>query len=140
MLGKDRILQLDFAYRENWVILTCLGLDGHEVLRLKVQESDQAADVCGLVTRELARELDTSLQKIKIVLFDGQLLASVIGQAKPFAQLSDVIKIWAPRSAWIRMVVTGRLKEVRHAKVWTGGPCMVSSTEALPLEANVAAT
>jgi len=94
MLGKDRILQLDFAYRGNGVILTCLGLDGHEVLRLKVQESDQAADVCGLLTRELARQLDTtSLQNIKIVLFDGQLLASVIGQAKPFAKLSDVIKI-----------------------------------------------
>ena len=63
----------------------CCGLDGHEVLRLKAQKSDNAADIW----RRVARESNTSLQSLKMVLPDGQLFVSKL-RADPF-QLSDVI-------------------------------------------------
>ena len=81
-----RVLQLEFAYEDDGVILTCFGLDGHEVLRLNAQKSDKAADIC----MRVARESNTSRQRLKILLPDGMLFDSIC-RANPFAQLSDVI-------------------------------------------------
>ena len=87
MLGKDRVVQVDFLLEgDTDVILTCVGLDGLEVLRLKAQRSDRAVDVCSHV----ARELNTNAQSLRLVLPDGSLLAS-ISKANPLSTLSDVI-------------------------------------------------
>ena len=92
MLGKDRVVQVDFLLEgDTDVILTCVGLDGLEVLRLKAQRSDRAVDVCSHV----ARELNTSAQNLRLVLPDGSLLAS-ISKANPLATLSDVISAETP--------------------------------------------
>jgi len=84
--GKDRVVQLDFLLEDDAVILTCVGLDGMELLRLKAQKYDVVVDV----SRRIARELNISVQSLRLVLPDGQLVASVI-QANPKANLSDVI-------------------------------------------------
>ena len=87
MLGKDRVVQVDFLLEgDGGVILTCVGLDGLEVLRLKAQTSDRTVDVCSRV----ARELDTTVQNLRMVLPDARLLTA-ISKANPFATLSDVI-------------------------------------------------
>ena len=42
MLGKDRVVQVDFLLGgDGGVILTCVGLDGLEVLRLKTEKSNR---------------------------------------------------------------------------------------------------
>ena len=87
MLGRDRVVQVDFLLEgDGGVILTCVGLDGLEVLRLKAQTSDRTADVCSRV----ARELSTTVQNLRMVLPDARLLAT-ISKANPSATLSDVI-------------------------------------------------
>ena len=97
MLGKDRVVQVDFLLEgDTVVILTCVGLDGLEVLRLKAQRSDRAVDVCSRV----ARELNTNAQNLRLVLPDRRLLAS-ISKANPFATLSDVISAETPK--WQRV-------------------------------------
>ena len=91
MLGRDRVVQVDFLLEgDGGVILTCVGLDGLEVLRLKAQTSDRTVDVCSRV----ARELNTTVQNLRMVLPDARLLAA-ISKANPFATLSDVISAWA---------------------------------------------
>jgi len=87
MLGKDRVVQVDFLLESAaGVILTCVGLDGLEVLRLKAQKYDRTVDVCSRV----ARELNTNPQNLRMVLPDARLLGA-ISKANPFATLSDVI-------------------------------------------------
>jgi len=53
---------------------------------LKAQTSDRTADVCSRV----ARELNTTVQNLRMVLPDARLLATV-SKANPSATLSDVI-------------------------------------------------
>ena len=87
MLRKDRVVQVDFLFEDDAsVILTCVGLDGLEVLRLKAQKSERTVDVCSRV----ARELKTNPQNLRLVLPDARLLGA-ISKANPFATLSDVI-------------------------------------------------
>ena len=87
MLGRDRVVQVDFLLEgDGGVILTCAGLDGLEVLRLKAQTSDRTVDVCSRV----ARELNTTVQNLRMVLPDARLLTA-ISKANPSATLSDVI-------------------------------------------------
>ena len=86
-VGKDRVVQVDFCLAgDGGVILTCVGLDGLEVLRLKTQKSERAVDVCSRV----ARELNTDAQNLRMVLPDARLLATIC-KANPIATLSDVI-------------------------------------------------
>ena len=70
------------------VVLTCVGLDGLEVLRLKAQKSDRTVDVCSRV----ARELNTDAQNLRMVLPDARLLATIC-KANPLVTLSDVISV-----------------------------------------------
>ena len=66
-LGKDRVVQVEFSLEgDGGVILACIGLDGLEVLRLKIQKSDRTVDVCSRV----ARELNTDTQNLRMVLPD----------------------------------------------------------------------
>ena len=92
MLQRDHVVQLDFAYKDTAVILTCTRLDGHEIRHFKVQASDQSANVWRRVAREMAVELRSMPQSVKMILPDGQLFASIC-RADPFAQLSDVVRI-----------------------------------------------
>ena len=78
MLGKDRVVQVDCLLEgDGGVILTCVGLDGLEVLRLKAQKSDRIVDVCSRV----ARELNTTVQNLRMV-FAWCTLASYSLQSK----------------------------------------------------------
>ena len=87
LLGKDRVVQVHFLLEDiGGVILTCVGLDGLEVLRLKAQESDRTLDVCSRV----ARELNTNTHNLRMVLPDARLLGTIC-KANPFATLSDVM-------------------------------------------------
>jgi len=80
-------VQVDFLREDDaGIILICVGLDGPEVLRLKAQTSDRTVDLCGRV----ARELDTNVENLRMVLPDARLLAP-ISKANPSATLSDVI-------------------------------------------------
>ena len=89
MLGKDRVVQVDFLLEgDAGVILTCVGLDGLEVLRLKAQKSDRTVDVCSRV----ARELNTDAGNLRMVLPDARLLGKIC-KTSPFATLSDVISV-----------------------------------------------
>ena len=100
MLGKDRVVQVDFLIEgDAGVILTCVGLDGLEVLRLKAQKSDRTLDVCSRV----ARELKTDAGNLRMVLPDARLLGKIC-KANPFATLSDVISVWAKMASilWCR--------------------------------------
>jgi len=88
-LGKDRVVQVDFLLAgDSGVILTCVGLDGLEVLRLKAQKSDRTVDVCSRV----AHELNTDAGNLRMVLPDARLL-SAICEANPLATLSDVMSV-----------------------------------------------
>ena len=85
--GKARVVQVDFLREDDArIILTCVGLDGLEVLRLKAQTSERTVDLCSRV----ARELDTNVENLRMVLPDARLL-DPISEANPFATLSDVI-------------------------------------------------
>ena len=87
--GKDRVVQVDFLLEDDaGVILTCIGLDGLELLRLKAQKSERTVDVCS----RMARELNTNTQNLRIVLPDARLLGTIC-KANPFATLSDVISV-----------------------------------------------
>ena len=46
-------MQLDFAYKDTAVILTCTRLDGHEIRHFRVQANDQSASVWRRVAREM---------------------------------------------------------------------------------------
>lgn len=93
------ILQL-IAYEDDAdeaVILIGLALDGHEVVRLNVQKSDSAADICKRMEHEwhtLQTQVLSHGKMLKMVLPDGNLFASTC-QANPSAKLSDVIQVVA---------------------------------------------
>eukprot|EP00435_Cladocopium_sp_Y103_P013954 s760_g3.t1 len=72
-LGRkpERVLQLCFDREADAIIVTCSGLDGLEVLRLRASGADLAADV----SSQLALQADE--QQLRIVLPDGQLLEAV---------------------------------------------------------------
>ena len=104
-LGKDRVVQVDFFLEgDAAVTLTCVGLDGLEVLRLKAQKSDRTVDVCSRV----AHELNTNVENLRMVLPDARLLATIC-QANPLATLSDVMSVWA-KVASILWASDGRKK------------------------------
>ena len=84
--GRDLVLQLDPVREENEVRLTFSGLTGEEVLCLSLLRSDLAWDA----HRRIARKLNVCLPSLRVVLPDGQLLASVC-RAHPGATLADVI-------------------------------------------------
>ena len=70
--GKPgRVLQLCLNHEADAIILTCLGLDGLEVLRLRASGADLAAEV----SSQLALQADE--QQLRVVLPDGQLLEAV---------------------------------------------------------------
>ena len=101
MPGKDRVVQVDFLLEgDAGVILTCVGLDGLEVLRLKAKKSDRTVDVC----MRVARELNANVENLRMVLPDARLLATICKE-NPFATLSDVISVWAKMASilWLRM-------------------------------------
>ena len=90
-LVKVRVVQVDFLLEDDaGVILKCVGLDGQEVLRLNAQKSDRTVDVCSRV----ARELNTPVRNLRMILPDARLLGT-ISKANPLATLSDVMSAWA---------------------------------------------
>ena len=84
-LGKDYILQLEFAFTDDAAKLTCCDLAGHEVLQLTASESDLAWDT----HKRIARDLQVNLQNLRLVLPDGQLLAAIC-RASPLATIADL--------------------------------------------------
>ena len=114
-LGTDRVVQVDFLLEgDTGPILTCVGLDGLEVLRLKAQNSDRIVDVCSRV----ARELNTPVRNLRMVLPDARLLGTIC-KANPFATISDVISAEARMASrmWLRWS-----KEVRKGGYWNSIP------------------
>eukprot|EP00435_Cladocopium_sp_Y103_P044073 s1160_g12.t1 len=81
----DRVLQLSFnrEAEAEAIILTCLGWDRLEVLRLRASGADLAAEV----SRQLA--LQAAEQQLRMVLPDGQLLEAVCA-ADPFVTLATL--------------------------------------------------
>ena len=71
-VAGDLVLQLDFFCEHDAIELSCLDLAGDEVLRLNVLGSDFAWDIHKLI----ARQLKVNLQNLRLILPDGQLLAS----------------------------------------------------------------
>ena len=81
MLGKDRVVQVDFLLEgDRRVILTCVGLDGLEVLRLKAHRFHRAVDVC----HRVGRELFTNPSNLRLVL-PGTIAFFCISKANPFS-------------------------------------------------------
>jgi nitrogen-specific signal transduction histidine kinase len=70
------------------MLLTFSGLTGDEVIRLNASPSDPAWNI----HKHIAHELKVPLQSLRVVLPDGQLLASACS-ANQGASLADVIEI-----------------------------------------------
>ena len=83
--GKDYILQVDIAFKDDAWVLTCCDLAGHEVLGLRANESDLAWDT----HKRIARDLQVNLQSLRLNLPDGQFLASICW-ASPLATIADL--------------------------------------------------
>ena len=83
--GKDYILQVGLAFKDDAWVLTCCDLAGHEVLRLRAKESDFAWDT----HKRIASDLQVNLQSLRLVLPDGRLLASIC-RASPLATIADL--------------------------------------------------
>ena len=85
--GRDLVLQIDLdpVGEDDQVRLTCSGLTGEEVICWTSSGTDLAWDA----HKRLARELNVYLQSFRVVLPDGQLLASVC-RANPAATLANV--------------------------------------------------
>ena len=81
----NRILQLGVAVQDDTAMLTCWDLAGHEVIRSKVSGSDLALEI----HKRMARELKVSLQRLRVVLPDGQLLASIC-RANPLVTIAEI--------------------------------------------------
>jgi hypothetical protein len=87
-LARDFVVQLDFVHQDGAIKLTCSSpMTGEEVLHLNEGMSDLAWDTHKL----LARELNVNLQNLKVVLPDGQLLASTC-HATPKATMANVAR------------------------------------------------
>eukprot|EP00438_Fugacium_kawagutii_P018620 Skav221479 [mRNA] locus=scaffold2365:78538:78828:- [translate_table: standard] len=84
-LDRAVAVQLDFESSGDALTLVCSNLAGEEQLRLNVQGSDLVWET----HKDLAIELKTSLQSLRVVMPDGQLLAKVC-HANPGATISDV--------------------------------------------------
>ena len=83
----DIILQLEFVIADDVVTLICSNFAGEEQVRLNANVSDRATDSY----KNIAVELKANLQSLRVVLPDGQLLASAC-RANPGASLADVIE------------------------------------------------
>ena len=82
---RDLVLQLEFFCEDEVLVLTCSGLTGEELLRLNASGSDLAWNT----HKHIARELNLCLQDLRLVLPNGELLASVC-RANPVVTLADV--------------------------------------------------
>jgi hypothetical protein len=85
LLGGDLALQLHFIYEEAATTLTCLNLAGETVLQLNVCGCDLAWDT----HKRIARDLNVKLQRLRVVLPDGRLLAQIC-VANPVATVADL--------------------------------------------------
>ena len=83
--GKDCVLQAGVALEDDGAVLTCCDLAGHEVLRLRVNASDKAWDT----HKRIVSDLQVNLQNLRLVLPDGQLLASIC-RVSPLATIADL--------------------------------------------------
>ena len=86
--GNDVVLQLDFVLADDAIMLTCSDLAGHEALRLKALGGDLAWET----HRHITQELSMSLSRLRLVLPDGGLLASVC-RANPLTTIADVSRL-----------------------------------------------
>ncbi|CAL1141716.1 unnamed protein product, partial [Cladocopium goreaui] len=86
-VGRNLVLQLDCSCQADAMLLTFSGLTGEEVMHLNASPSDPAWNT----QKRIARELKVPLQSLRVVLPDGQLLASAC-RANPGASLADVIE------------------------------------------------
>ena len=82
---RDCVLQAGVAFEDDAVVLTCLDLAGHEVLQLRGKASDLAWET----HKRIASDLRVSLPNLRVVLPDGQLLASMC-RASPLATIADL--------------------------------------------------
>ncbi|CAK9013383.1 unnamed protein product [Durusdinium trenchii] len=83
--GKDYILQVGVAFEDDGAVLTCWDLAGHKALLLRGKASDLAWET----HKRIASDLRVSLPNLRVVLPDGQLLASIC-RATPLATLADL--------------------------------------------------
>ena len=86
-VGRNLVLQLDCSCQADAMLLTFSGLTGDEVMHLNASPSDPAWNT----HKRIAHELKVPLQSLRVVLPDGQLLASAC-RANPGASLADVIE------------------------------------------------
>ena len=84
---RDLALQLEFAGEENAVTLICSTLAGEECCRLMTRGVDSAWET----HKGIARELNTNLLNLRLVLPDRQLLAKIC-RTNPEASVADVIQ------------------------------------------------
>ena len=61
---KDYILQVGITFKNDAAVLTCCDLAGHEVLRIRANESDLVWDT----QKRIARDLQVNLQNLRWVL------------------------------------------------------------------------
>jgi hypothetical protein len=86
-VGSNLVLQLDCAFQDDTMLLTFSGLTGDEVMHLNASPSEPAWNT----HKRVASELKVPLQSLRVVLPDGQLLASAC-RANPGAGLADVVE------------------------------------------------
>ncbi|CAL1174175.1 unnamed protein product [Cladocopium goreaui] len=84
--GRDRVLQLDLI-SDDAIAVTCSDLAGEEVVCLNAGVSDLAWNN----HKAIARQLHECLQNLRLVLPDGQLLASVC-RANPGITVANVFE------------------------------------------------
>ena len=92
-LCGDIVVQLDFACQDDAMLLTCSDLTGEAVVCLSTAPRELAWGI----HKRLARELKLPLQRLRVVLPDGLLLASVC-RANPGASLGDVAGVGSEKS------------------------------------------
>ena len=83
--GEDYVLQAGVAFEDDGAVLTCWDLAGHEVLRLKGEASDLAWET----HKRIASDLRVSLPNLRVILPDGQLLASIC-RTTPLTTIADL--------------------------------------------------
>ena len=83
----DLVLQLVFSCEDDAIELTCLDLAGEEVLRVNVLGSHLAWDIHKLI----ARRLKVNLQNLRLILPDGQVLASTCHE-NPVVTMAEVFR------------------------------------------------
>ena len=82
------VLQLEVALAGDDVTLICSDLAGKEVLRLDAAGSD----LCWESHKRIAREMKIDLQRVRIVLPDGQLFAHFC-RANPGATMATIAEL-----------------------------------------------